>query len=308
MKDFLANATTYEEFLMVENFKGEKDMLLTPFDFNNRTFDYYCEKEEEIKTFETELDYQHLGELTDGIFARIPDDMLDDGKLNYTFYIKGKCRSCKNYHIDLLLNIYSKEKVETLLMESRGIASNVMMKAVEEKPKEADLYARKIGVLPERKVEKNKLVSRFFDRESDGWYYKGISCIEDNYGIGAFAYFRRIIEKELIHIIEAIKDLPDSHELEIQELLDEHKKDPTVSTIYENIFKHLPSSLKELGDNPIKLLYKQTSEGLHSLEEEKCLDKSKSILALLNFVVTKINSEKSEIKQIKETIKGLKRR
>lgn len=61
-----------------------------------------------------------------------------------------------------------------------------------------------------------------------------------------------------------------------------------------------------LGDNPIKLLYNQTSNGLHSLTEEECLEKAQKILTLLEFVIKKINEEKSEIKELKDTIKGLK--
>ena len=89
-------------------------------------------------------------------------------------------------------------------------------------------------------------------------------------------------------------------------MLDKHKETPAVSTIYENIFEYLPHSLKTLGDNPIRLLYNQTSEGLHSLTEDQCLEKAKNVLKLLNFVIKKINEEKSEIRDLRETIKGLK--
>ncbi|MBT3547224.1 MAG: hypothetical protein HN487_06000, partial [Flavobacterium sp.] len=78
------------------------------------------------------------------------------------------------------------------------------------------------------------------------------------------------------------------------------------STIYDNIFQHLPNSLKVLGDNPIKLLYNQTSEGLHSLKESESLEKASKILVLLEFVIKKINEERSEIKDLKDIVKGLK--
>ena len=50
-------------------------------------------------------------------------------------------------------------------------------------------------------------------------------------------------------------------------MFEKHDSDSRISTIYENIFPHLPNSLKELGNNPIKLLYNQTSAGLHTLSE-----------------------------------------
>ena len=162
-----------------------------------------------------------------------------------------------------------------------------------------------MGALPEIKELPSKIITKYFDRESNNWYYKGINSIVNKFGIGSFAYFRRIIEKELIRIIKDIQTLPSSHNKEIGELLKKHNSDPRISTIYENIFPHLPNSLKELGNNPIKLLYNQTSEGLHSLSEEECYKKAKGIRKLLDFVIKKINEEKSEIKDLRDTIKDL---
>ena len=94
--------------------------------------------------------------------------------------------------------------------------------------------------------------------------------------------------------------------MEIQSLLDEHKNKPTITTIYENIFEHLPSSLKSLGDNPIKLLYNQTSEGLHNLTDSQALEKAEIIKDLLEFVIIKIKEEKSNIRDLKDKIRLLK--
>jgi hypothetical protein len=53
-------------------------------------------------------------------------------------------------------------------------------------------------------------------------------------------------------------------------------------------------------------LYNQTSEGLHSLKESESLEKASKILVLLEFVIKKINEERSEIKDLKDIVKGLK--
>lgn len=171
---------------------------------------------------------------------------------------------------------------------------------------DAKIFIEKIGAWPPIKVSPDKLITKHFDRESNLWYYKGINCIQENYGIGAYAYFRRIVEKELIHIINDIKELPSSHTKEIEKLLEAHNANPKVSTIYDNIFQHLPESLKTLGDNPIKLLYKETSDGLHNLTEDECLKKAEIIRKILEFVFKKIKEEKSEIKDLRELIKSLK--
>jgi hypothetical protein len=303
MKEFLSKYGLYQVFTLLENYEIGNQDYTNPLDFKGQTFEYKCEKEDAIKTFEIDLNVQ-----TDEYFGhqggnRIPDDLFIDEKLNFTFKAIGNCKSCKEYHIEFLLNVYSNNPISNIIDNVRNI--NLDKRNTHKFPN-TSISIQKVGALPQIKIIPDKVISKYFDRETNRWYFKAINSLNENYGIGSFAYFRRIIEKELINIIEDIKTLPDSHKTEIQTLLDKHNESPKVSTIYENIFEHLPNSLKSLGDNPIKLLYNQTSEGLHSLTEDQCLEKTKKILELLNFVIKKINEERSEIKDLREIIKGLK--
>jgi hypothetical protein len=282
MKKFLSTTPIYVEYILSEEYRKDVKNYYTENCFNDLTFDYYCEREGDVKTFKTEVPSTRT--LNAMIFhGDIPDYNTLNGVLDYTIFCKGICQSCKENHIQFLLRVFYDKIVDKELLK-----------------------IMKVGVFPRVQVLPKSEVSKFFDRESNTWYYKGINAIAENYGIGAFAYFRRIIEKELLHIISEIKELPDSHGMEIQILLDEHVQKGTVSAIYENIFKHLPNSLKSLGDNPIKLLYNQTSEGLHSLTDEEALNKSKTIQKLLEFVIIKIYEERSQIKDLKDAIKALK--
>lgn len=281
MNDFLSEYQLYQKFELSDNYRKDAVNFSTAFNFTNITFDYHCTEENAIKTFVTKIDENEMsfwGKLRVDI---IPQENTKNGFLDYAFKCIGYCQSCKKNQAYFLLY------VSTSLEERK-------------------IFIEKIGVSPQIRSLPKQEVTKFFDRESNTWYFKAINAISDNYGIGSLAYFRRIIEKELIHIIEEIKKLPDAHSLEIQALLDEHKQHPTVSTIYENIFQHLPNSLKSLGDNPIKLLYNQTSEGLHSMTEDKAMEKSRIIKQLLDFVIVKINEERSNIQSLKEAIKSLK--
>jgi hypothetical protein len=302
MNNFLSNSGLYEVYLILENFSGMKSDYSSPFDLIGSTFEYYCKKEESKKTFELELEPETeelYGSLSGG---SILDKNLIDNKLNYTVKVIGKCKSCKDYHVFFLLNVFTNNTI----INTKHYRSEITPNQLSIEYENTNVYIQKVGSLPQIKILPNKIITQYFERETNKWYFKGINALNENYGIGSFAYFRRIIEFELINIINDIKTLPDSHEKEIQVLLDKHNEKPKVSSIYDNIFEHLPNSLKELGDNPIKLLYNQTSKGLHSLTEEQCLEKAKNILMLLNFVIRKINEERSEIKDLREAIKGLK--
>jgi hypothetical protein len=305
MKEFLSEYGLYKSYRLHEEYTvGEKNYVV-PHDFEGETFQYYCDNEGENRTFEIEIEnstkeYYNIG-------MDIPSDFIVDNRLNYTFKAVCKCRSCKTYHVDFLLHIYSDDIIPKKLIKGLNLQRRGVQNPTNNEPKKKpSIYVKKVGAIPEIVIVPNKIIANYFDRESNNWYFKGINALNKNFGVGSLAYFRKIIEKELIHIVESIKLLPDSHSSEIEKLLKEHSKNPKVSTIYDNIFQYLPSSLRSLGDNPIKLLYNQTSEGLHSLSEKECIVKSEQILKLLEFIIKKINEERSEIKDLKETIKGLK--
>ena len=302
MKEFLEDYGLYKEFILHKEYTPGGKTFVIPTDFVGQTFEYKCEKEEAYRTFEIELEQSY--EPYYGIMYNLSNDFIVDGKLNHTFKAICKCKSCKEYHVEFQLHVYSNINIS----EDLGRISKPLSNIAQPPPPKIKpvIFIEKIGAFPEINIILNKLIKNYFDSESNKWYYKGINALAQNFGIGALAYFRRIVEKELIHIVESIKLLPDSHTTAIQKLLDKHNENPKVSTIYDNIFEHLPNSLKVLGDNPIKLLYNQTSEGLHSLTESESLEKASKILVLLEFVIKKINEERSEIKDLKEIVKGLK--
>lgn len=55
MKDFLSNYGLNKKYLVHENYKKASKKKILPHDFVGLTFDYKCELEEKIKTFELEL-------------------------------------------------------------------------------------------------------------------------------------------------------------------------------------------------------------------------------------------------------------
>lgn len=300
MNKFLTEYSLYKEYILTKDYLNGTEEYTSPYNFIGQTFEYHCQNEESIKTFEIQLEPEKkeaYGLVTRSI---IPENLLIDGKLDYTFKAIGQCQSCKKNQVEFLLNVFSNNPIAKNIGAMFTLTGSNSIQF-----QNTNIYIQKVGVHPQVKIIPEKHITKYFCRETNIWYFKGINALNENYGIGSFAYFRRIIEKELINIIEDIKSLPDSHKTEINKLLKRHAENKKVSTIYDNIFEHLPNSLKGLGVNPIKLLYNQTSEGLHSLTEQECLEKAKSILSLLNFVIVKINEERSQIKDLREAIKIL---
>lgn len=297
MEDFLSNGLLYEKKKIHSYYEDDKKYF-DPGHFDDETFEYYCDREGKNTTFQLGLKYGHKS-----TYPQLDDSVFEGDYLNYTFEAIGTCQSCKKGKVYFLINVSSDKPISDIIYYAESI---YLTEKSDTRHDNTSIWAQKVGIYPEFRLKLNKQVDKFFDRESSGYYYKGIKAINDNFGIGALAYFRRIVEKELIHLIETIKELPDANKPMIQNLINEHSKNPTVSTIYTAIFDYLPNSLKILGDNPIKLLYNQTSEGLHSMTESESLHKAENLLRLLEFVIIKIYEEKSTVKDIKDIMKELK--
>ncbi|WP_284464889.1 hypothetical protein [Chryseobacterium sp.] len=298
LQTFLSESVLYQKQIIFENYSADNNDYSTPDRFNEKTFEYYCCHEDKNTTFK--LDVGEVGRYS---YSRIPEEYFNGEHLDFTFNAIGKCQSCNKFSVYFLLNVTSDKPISDIIsMHEVNLftdRSNIDVDG-------ANIIIQKAGVFPEVSVKINKQVLKFFSREMSTFYYKGVKCINDNYGVGALAYFRRIIENELLKIIEEIRDLPDSDKTMIQKLLDEHSANPSVSTIYTHIIEYMPNSLKILGHNPIKLLYNQTSEGLHSYTENESKERAQEIRMLLEFVIIRINEEKSIVKDIKEIIKNLK--
>lgn len=305
MKEFLEQFPLYQEYLLTKDYKLGNEKYALKSDFDGAKFDYYCSNEEIIRPFELRLikEVKPIRHNPESHNKTIPDDQFIDEKLNFTFEMIATCQSCKQNNVHFLFNVYSDKKISNIINNYSNIQ---LAKSHSYIFPDTNIFIQKVGCFPEKKVMIEKSISKHFDRETNNWLYKAKSLIDLNFGIGAFAYLRRIIEKELLKIITEIKSLPDSNSVGIGNLLDKYEENPNNYTIYENIFEFLPNSLRELGDNPIQLLYKKTSEGLHSLKEDICLERAQSIVTILEFTIKKINEEHSDIKEVKEAVKKLK--
>jgi hypothetical protein len=102
-------------------------------------------------------------------------------------------------------------------------------------------------------------------------------------GIGAFVYYRRVIESQKIRIFDELirvisKISPD--DAVIAEL--EAAKKETQFTKAVEVIKHaLPQSLNINGYNPLTLLHSALSEGVHAHNDQECLELASSARTVL---------------------------
>ncbi len=114
-------------------------------------------------------------------------------------------------------------------------------------------------------------------------FFKGRRCEAQGLGVGAFAYYRRVIEnqksrifREMIRVLKAV-----SPGDEVIADLERAAEETQFSKSMEAIKHALPSSLSIRGQNPIALLHTALSEGIHALDDETCLEYAQAIRTVL---------------------------
>jgi hypothetical protein len=247
------------------------DQPIEAVDLNNLAFNFFCKKEKEIQPFRLEA-VIHNGNGVEHPTAAINGYLSEGIVTDFTEMFSGVCQSCLSYKASIII--------------SGGTQK--------EKPK---YFVRKIGQYPAPEasvVILPKEISDFLDDQGKEFYMKGLKNLELKHGIGAIAYFKKMIESEIEKIIEAVSNRysPDSNK--IAESVAAYKKDQQKSRFIEDITPYLPQSLKEHGANILLVLHDAASINMHELTEKECIKKSKDIDTLFRYLVRKINAERNE--------------
>lgn len=137
-------------------------------------------------------------------------------------------------------------------------------------------------------------------------FRKGLVCESQGYGIGAFAYFRRITEELIDELLDSITDLIDSEFKEKYTVaLAATKKTRVTQEKIELVKDLLPSILRPNGMNPLGVLHSELSEGIHANTDEACLENANHIKSILIFLVNQIIASKEASKQFTSGMKAL---
>ena len=114
-------------------------------------------------------------------------------------------------------------------------------------------------------------------------FLKGRRCENQGLGIGAFIYYRRVVENQKNRILNEI--------IKVSEKIGapKEKLDVLREAVSETQFKKalemakdaIPESLLINGHSPVLLLHSALSEGVHTSNDEKCLDLASSIRVVL---------------------------
>ena len=163
----------------------------------------------------------------------------------------------------------------------------------------------KVGQEPPWDISVDPALQRFLG-EAIGCYRKGLMCESQGYGIGAFSYYRRIVEDLVDELLDQIPDLMAGDERErYLQGLERTKKTTVVKDKIDLVKDLLPPILRPDGMNPLSLLHGVLSQGLHAGDDEECLELAADLREILGFLVTQVRQSRESHRRFTERMRRL---
>ena len=180
---------------------------------------------------------------------------LSQDALKY-LYIRYQCANCKDTR-----------KVYSLVVTITTIPSGICGKIGEFPAYGPPVPSRLIKLIgPDREI-----------------FLNGYRCENQGLGIGAFAYYRRVVEHQKNRILEEI--------IKVSEKMDapEDKINTLRAAIAENQFSTALKMVKDAipefllidGHSPMRLLHDALSRGVHELSDAECLERASTVRLVL---------------------------
>jgi hypothetical protein len=114
-------------------------------------------------------------------------------------------------------------------------------------------------------------------------FIKGRRCENQGLGIGAYAYYRRVVEQQKNRILGEVIRV--SQRLDVDEekiaILKNAQAEQQFAKAMDMVRSAVPPALLVNGHNPLTLLHSALSEGLHAHSDEACLDLAGTIRVVL---------------------------
>jgi len=165
---------------------------------------------------------------------------------------------------------------------------------------------QKIGEFPQFRPHISNRVISLIEPDKE-LFNKGLSSENKGLGIGAFTYYRRVVDNQWRRLLNKIKEAAIKQEVpkEIIQLIEEAEKETQFGKAVDILRDAIPKSLYIKTHNPITLLHDTASVGLHGLTDEQCLDTAGAIRIILSKLADNIHQAIKDDDQIKAALTKL---
>lgn len=246
-------------------------------EFNKVNITMYCPNCKETRTFRFLNHYLHAYEhpMLGINYSSYPDSL----KPNYIIHLNYICALCEKFNRTFSLRIGEKKQ-----------------------------YLEKVGQYPSWDISIRKKLRNILGEFSD-YYKKGLICEYHAYGIGANIYYRRIVEEIIGELLEDIKRLLVGDDKEkYEKVLEETRLSKNAQDKIKLVKNLIPPILMIGSHNPLEILYKILSEGIHGKTDEECLEDAQIIRETFIFLINNIIQKQKDKQTYIETMKLLEKK
>jgi hypothetical protein len=166
----------------------------------------------------------------------------------------------------------------------------------------------KVGQHPELEEEVPESLVRAFNPTDLKMYKNALRLRNFNFGIGAVAYVRRVVENRMNDMLQILYEAAVEHNALPAVLArhDEVRRDIRFATKVDYAGELLPATLRPAGKpNPIAILHELASEGLHAKTDEECVDIFDACRKTFEYVFGKMRIETEEAKKFVKELADL---
>lgn len=171
-----------------------------------------------------------------------------------------------------------------------------------------NIEAMKLGEFPPFGSHLAKRLKDLLAKSDLELYRKGLRTEREGHGIGAAAYYRRVVENQWKALIRKLRDAaarlgtPE----ERLKVFDEALNQQQFSAAVEMLKDAIPAKLLILdGRNPLTLLYKPLSVQIHNLNDDGCLQQAADIRVVLNELFDNIGRVLADDEALKGAVRRL---
>ncbi|SRR5258708_432894 len=144
------------------------------------------------------------------------------------------------------------------------------------------------------------------------YFLQARRAIARGLGIGAYAYYRRIVENTKFDLVGSVLEVARATNASTTqiELLKKAQSESQFSKATDTLrdVSALPAVLLIDGHSPLSLLHGLLSEGVHQLSDEECLERSQEAEVILCEIADRMQIAMTERKSVKAAITSIMNR
>jgi hypothetical protein len=136
-------------------------------------------------------------------------------------------------------------------------------------------------------------------------YKKALVCRNSNYGIGAVAYMRRVIEEKTDELIDVVIELAQTYGVDTDTLesLMMAKEQARYEDKLRIASELIPSAVRPEGVNPVGQLYIHLSIGLHGKTDDECIAIFDDLKADFEYVFRNLHVQAEDRREFVQRVK-----